>query len=217
MKHPERVEDYLEHMAEAIDRATAYLQQVDSVEALEPQANRAARARGSLQIMAFPTEMLALSDVLVGTNLTNAGEDLRRRSDLRMKVLPDVTLDPGQQLGLYWESYGAKPSSDGTVRMRVEISLTVLAVERAPVLHVKVLGAIADRLGVSAEGERKVSISYERTVAAPSAADDRVLHAIAVEMAGAPPAEYLLEIAVTDLETGKTARTSHALHLRRPQ
>lgn len=32
MKHPERVEDYLEHMAEAIDRATVYLQQVDSNE-----------------------------------------------------------------------------------------------------------------------------------------------------------------------------------------
>jgi len=26
MKHPERVEDYLEHIAEAIDRATGYLQ-----------------------------------------------------------------------------------------------------------------------------------------------------------------------------------------------
>jgi uncharacterized protein with HEPN domain len=35
MKHPERVEDYLEHMSEAIDRATTYLQQVDSVEAFE--------------------------------------------------------------------------------------------------------------------------------------------------------------------------------------
>ncbi len=35
MKHPERVEDYLEHMAEAIERATAYLQQVGSGEELE--------------------------------------------------------------------------------------------------------------------------------------------------------------------------------------
>lgn len=188
-----------------------------SVEALEPQANRAARARGALQIVAFPAATFALSDVLVGTNLINAGEDLRRRADLKMKVLPDVTLDPGQQLGLFWESYGAKPSRDGAVRMRIEIALTVLAVDRAPVLHIRALGAIADKLGVSAEGERKVSLSYERTVAAPSAADDRVLHAIAVEMTGAPPAEYLLEITVTDLETGKTARTSHALHLRRSQ
>jgi uncharacterized protein with HEPN domain len=35
MKHPERVEDYLEHIAEAIDHATAFIQGVDSVASLE--------------------------------------------------------------------------------------------------------------------------------------------------------------------------------------
>ncbi len=35
MKHPERVEDYLEHIAQAIERATGYVQRFDSVEALQ--------------------------------------------------------------------------------------------------------------------------------------------------------------------------------------
>jgi uncharacterized protein with HEPN domain len=35
MKHPERIEDYLEHIAEAIERATSFVQEVGSVEALE--------------------------------------------------------------------------------------------------------------------------------------------------------------------------------------
>ena len=35
MKHPERVEDYLEHIALAIERAIAYVKQFDSVEALQ--------------------------------------------------------------------------------------------------------------------------------------------------------------------------------------
>jgi uncharacterized protein with HEPN domain len=35
MKHPERVEDYLEHIAEAIDRATGYLQHVPDLEAFQ--------------------------------------------------------------------------------------------------------------------------------------------------------------------------------------
>lgn len=35
MKHPERVEDYLEHIAQAIGRATGYVQRFDSVEALQ--------------------------------------------------------------------------------------------------------------------------------------------------------------------------------------
>jgi uncharacterized protein with HEPN domain len=33
MKHPERVEDYLEHIAEAIQRTTGYLQSVPNLEA----------------------------------------------------------------------------------------------------------------------------------------------------------------------------------------
>lgn len=35
MKHPQRVDDYLEHIAEGIERATSYLQPLRDVEALE--------------------------------------------------------------------------------------------------------------------------------------------------------------------------------------
>jgi uncharacterized protein with HEPN domain len=35
MKHPERVEDYLEHIAEAIERATSYLHPLKDIEALQ--------------------------------------------------------------------------------------------------------------------------------------------------------------------------------------
>ena len=35
MKHPERVEDYLEHIAEAIERATGYLQPVPGLQAFQ--------------------------------------------------------------------------------------------------------------------------------------------------------------------------------------
>jgi len=35
MKHPERIEDYLQHIAEAIDRITGYVQGSDNAAALE--------------------------------------------------------------------------------------------------------------------------------------------------------------------------------------
>lgn len=35
MKHPERLEDYLEHIAEAIERAAGYLQPLPDLEALQ--------------------------------------------------------------------------------------------------------------------------------------------------------------------------------------
>ena len=35
MKHPERVEDFLGHIVEAIERALSYIQELDSVEAFK--------------------------------------------------------------------------------------------------------------------------------------------------------------------------------------
>jgi uncharacterized protein with HEPN domain len=35
MKHPERVEDYLEHISEAVDRATSYLEPLQTLEELQ--------------------------------------------------------------------------------------------------------------------------------------------------------------------------------------
>jgi uncharacterized protein with HEPN domain len=35
VKHPERIEDYLGHIAEAIDRATGYLQPLQDLEAFQ--------------------------------------------------------------------------------------------------------------------------------------------------------------------------------------
>jgi uncharacterized protein with HEPN domain len=35
MKHPERIDDYLQHIAEAIDRITGYVQGIDNAAALE--------------------------------------------------------------------------------------------------------------------------------------------------------------------------------------
>lgn len=37
MKHPERVEDYLEHISEAIERATEYLRPFDTCDAFKQQ------------------------------------------------------------------------------------------------------------------------------------------------------------------------------------
>ena len=40
MKHPERVEDYLEHIARAIERATLYVEDVENAEALRQSVEK---------------------------------------------------------------------------------------------------------------------------------------------------------------------------------
>jgi uncharacterized protein with HEPN domain len=51
MKHPERVEDYLEHIAEAIERVTGYIQELDSAAALERDHKTQAAAIRYMEII----------------------------------------------------------------------------------------------------------------------------------------------------------------------
>ena len=186
------------------------------VEALEPASMASARASGSLSILSFPVGSLSLSDVLIGTDLVNPGEQ-RRRDELNMRVIPESALEPGQSMGLYWETYGARPSADGSIHLRTEISMTVLEIDRPPVLHLRAIGAIADAVGLSALGDKKVTVGYDRTVPAPTGADDRILNSINLQIESLPAGQYLLEVKMTDKESGQTAKTTHAVRIRRPQ
>ena len=47
MKHPERVEEYLEHIAEAIDRATGYLQRVPDLQAFQQNLTASRASMGA--------------------------------------------------------------------------------------------------------------------------------------------------------------------------
>jgi GWxTD domain-containing protein len=186
-----------------------------SLEAYEQSTAHGARARGAFSIGSFPTGSLSVSDLLVGTDLENPMAEPRSRSEVRLRILPDFTLNPGQPLSIYWETYGAKPTADGQVRLNVDLTLTIMELDRPPGLHIRALGALADRLGISEEGERKVTMSYTRTSPAP--ADEKLHHAMTLALDNAPPAQYLLEVKMTDLESGQTAKISRVIYIRRPQ
>lgn len=175
-----------------------------------------ARASGSLSIVSFPVGSLALSDILIGTDLKNPGEP-RRREDLNMRVIPESALERSQLLGLYWETYGARPSSDGNIHVRIDVSMTILEIDRPPIMHIRALGAIADAVGLSALGDTKVSVGYDRTFPVPTGSDDRILNSVNIQIETLPPGQYLLEIKMTDKESGQIARTTHAVRIRRPQ
>jgi hypothetical protein len=178
---------------------------------------RGARATGSFSISSFPTGVFSASDILMGANLPDPPADPKRRDEIVFDVSPDNSIPVGKTLALYWESYGAKPSADGTVRLKIDIRLNVLDLDREPVFHVKLLGGIADRLGVSAKGDDAVNVSYTRVSPAPAPSDDRLLHALNIQIDDAPAAEYLLELTMTDLESGQVTKTSRKLRLRRVQ
>jgi hypothetical protein len=183
------------------------------VEALEAQSMLSARGAGVLSIGSFD-ESFAISDILLGTGLKNTS--IRRRDELDMTPLAEMILEPGQQLGLYWEAYGAA-KKDNAVNVQIEIAMTVLDLDRVDVAHVKLFGAIADRLGVSEEGKTLRFTPAPYTAPVLPGADDRIPFVLNMDLTGLPPARYVLEIRLTDLESKKTTHTSRVFHLRRPK
>jgi hypothetical protein len=185
------------------------------LEALEPQTNHGARALGALSIFSFPSERFTVSDVLVGRNVRALKPVPRSRDDVALEVLADMTLDPQERIGLYWESYGAKAAADGQYRLEVEVTFKVVELYRAATLQARFFGGMADALKLSAEGTDVVSVKYP--VTAPSIpGDDRLAHQLAVDLTDAPPGEYRLEIRMRDLESGRVDLAERRLFIRRP-
>ena len=58
MRHPERVEDYLEHIAMAIERATHYLADVSDVEALRHNTEKQDAIVRNLEIVGEATTQI---------------------------------------------------------------------------------------------------------------------------------------------------------------
>jgi hypothetical protein len=123
-------------------------------------------------------------------------------------------VDPGATLGLYWETYGAKRSADGQYKLSVEVTLTILELDRARTFQAQLFGGVLDVLRLSAEGREQVTITFPRSVAADGG--DRVVHHLSVGLGEAPPASYRLELAVTDTESGRVVRSERVVNIRRP-
>ena len=184
------------------------------IEALEPQANRGARALGNLSNLSFPSERFSISDILVGTGLRSRVPTPTKRGDIDLTAAADLTVDPGATLGLYWETYGANRSADGLYKFSVEVTLTILELDRARTFQAQLFGGVLDVLRLSAEGREQVTITFPRSVAADGG--DRVVHHLSVGLGEAPPASYRLELAVTDTESGRVVRSERVVNIRRP-
>ena len=65
---------------------------------------------------------------------------------------------PGDTIFLYWETYGLAPDSTRSGRMRIEIGLRLAEVDRGREFTARVLGGVADAVGLSEKGEDRVAL-----------------------------------------------------------
>jgi hypothetical protein len=175
------------------------------VEALQAEGGRAARALGSVRLT--NDRGFGISDVLVADRVAPRADSAARWTDLIIEPNAGV-LSPGEAIGVAWETY-ALTERRGQVHYRVELALTLLEVTRGASLSARVIGGIADLIGISGKGEDRVSLSYEQTrVAAPV-----VLDYLTLDLADAPAGRYRMTVSVTDLATQQRAVTARELRI----
>ncbi len=175
------------------------------VEALQAEGGRAARALGSVRLT--NDRGFGISDVLVADRVEPRADSAARWTDLIIEPNAGV-LSQDEDIGVAWETY-ALTERRGQVRYRVELALTLLEVPRGASLSARVIGGIADLIGISGVGEDRVSLSYEQTrVAAPV-----MLDYLTLDLADAPAGRYRMTVSVTDLATQQRAETARELRI----
>lgn len=185
------------------------------VEAREPASGRAARGLASFKVERFPARAFTLSDVLVARGLAPKRDVTPRgRADFLITPNASMTYAPHDTVFLYWENYGAARDTAGNGRLRVEIGLRLTEIDRGNRIEARILGGIADAVGLTAKGDDRVSLRYDRTVALDAA--DRVPNYLALGLGDAPFGTYQLELTVTDLTNGKVAKRERTITLPRP-
>jgi len=166
------------------------------VETLTGPLRAAGRVRGRIDVTAPATDSLRMSDLLLGRSFQEPPRTIVHRDSLRLDPLYDLRLTPGDSLVVYWETYGLRSDSTGTVRYHV----TLDAREASE-------GAVAEviaRLGAAIGVGRRSGLRLEWDVA--SDGQDGVRRDVLVmDPAAWSPGEYLVRVRIDEPASGRVA------------
>jgi GWxTD domain-containing protein len=171
------------------------------LEARDLASSRAARGMTALRVERFGGPGLELSDVVVADRIRPRELSPRRWTDFFIDPSAGLVMR-GAPISLLWETYGLTPDSGGIARYRVQLTLVVDEIRRAS-LAARIVGGVADAIGVTGEGDARVSLSFERQESV--AGREAVVDYLDVVLGGAPEGRYLLSLTVTDLVSGDSA------------
>jgi tetratricopeptide (TPR) repeat protein len=172
------------------------------VETLTGPLRAAGRARGPVDVIAPSPDSLRASDLLLGRTAREAPATIPHRDSLGMDPLYDLELSPGDSLVVYWETYGLRPDSSGTVRYAV--SVEVREADRGA------LAEVIGRLGVALGLGRQTGLTVRWDVDA--AAPDGVRRDVLVVDPGAWRARaYRLRVRIEERGSGRAAITERGV------
>ncbi|MBC7790962.1 MAG: GWxTD domain-containing protein [Anaerolineae bacterium] len=218
-------------VATAIDSAVVRLERPDAVserswhhtmspgqylyriEARQGVSGRNARSMAPVRIEDFRSDALLLSDILVARQIgfRDGGTKLRSRDDLLIRPSGTFAFMRNDTIHIYWETYGLARDSAGVGHSRVKLNLHVDRLERSSKIDI-VLGGLGDAFGLTAKGDDRASLTYNRTIA-PDVMD-RAPDYLALAIGDSPAGTYTLEIEVSDLASGRVTRRQRVLFVR---
>jgi GWxTD domain-containing protein len=165
------------------------------VEATDSSAARGLRGTRPISVRPFGAGFQA-SDLIVAT-----GELSNTTAERWYDAPVTPVIDPvraGTPVTLLWELYDP-PEADGTATYTVTVRLTAVSVARRG-LVARIIGGVADALGVSAEGDDVIVLQYERRRSAGSVATEYVT----LDLGDTSPGRYRVEVEAVTPE-GKRA------------
>ncbi|MGI8496563.1 MAG: GWxTD domain-containing protein [Gemmatimonadaceae bacterium] len=186
------------------------------VEARQGVSGRSARGLSAMQVIDFPPGRLELSDVLVARRIAPLvpGTTPRRRSDLLINPNGSLAFARSDTMFLYWETYGLTGDSNRVARVHIDLSLRVDKIQRQDALVVRIIGGLLDATGLSAKGDERVTLSYDKVVSLDGT--DRTVDYLALNLGEAPEGVYTLQLSVKDLVTQRTVTQQRVVQVRQP-
>ncbi|MDP3774856.1 MAG: GWxTD domain-containing protein [Gemmatimonadales bacterium] len=171
------------------------------LEARQQATGRSARAIMGLEVRRFGPGVLALSDLVVADRVAPRDSSPRRWTDFLID--PSVgRIRRGEPVAFLWETYNLTADSSGVGRYRVELAVYSRALERRGI-GARIVGGVADAVGLSARGDSLATISFERQ--APVRGRTAFPEYLQVQLGDAPEGTYGVALTVTDLVSGQTA------------
>ena len=164
----------------------------------------AARGAQRPDVRAFPREAFAVSDILLGTLGAFSGAP-DRWSAVDLLPLGDAPLSRNHTLGMVFEVYpGGVPNP---ARYDVELTLRLVGAARRGIAA-RIVGGVADALGLSARGDDAVTLRYPRALESTREVGVEVLE---IDLAEAVPGTYELRITAIDTVGGRRAEATTTL------
>ncbi len=173
-----------------------------------------ARAHVELDIARARRDVLELSDVMISERVTSTDEP--RDGWQRAGIVPrgDLTMGQREPFSVYWETYGLRPTPDQRLKAEVSFKVTLVEIDRANKQGaIRYLLDAADLVGLTREGNEELTVRFTREV--PAGTSDRVPMVNTIGLGTSPAGLYRLDVIVTDLVSGQSARSARFFRVSR--